>query len=116
MKETLLLLLAILLAAILFPIGFAWGLIKKKERNKYLFTIAIGIDQLGNVVCQNLFNAALIKSHGYRFGREDETISSVIGKNHRDGTLTDAGKVLRILLDRIEKEHTKKWIKEFPTS
>ena len=43
----------------------------------------------------------------------EETISSVLGKNQRDNTLSFAGKVLVFILDTIDKNHCKKSIKEF---
>ena len=42
----------------------------------------------------------------------EETISSALGKNQRDGTLTKIGRALVWILDKIEKEHCKKSIKE----
>jgi hypothetical protein len=99
------LLVAILLAMILFPIGFIVAMLYPK-RKEYLFKIALGIDQLGNVVCSHLFNLTLIKQNGYKFGDEDETISSVIGKNKLKNTLTYTGKILDLLLDKIDKDHS----------
>ena len=72
-----------------------------------MYKIALGIDQLGNVVCANLFNIILIRSCSeHRFGNEDETISSVIGKNKKTGTLTFMGWVLDAILDAIQKQHS----------
>ena len=48
-----------------------------------------------------------------RFGNFEETISSVLGKNQRDNTLSRTGRALVWILDLIEKEHCKKSIKEF---
>lgn len=76
------------------------------NRKKQLYNIARGIDQLGNVVCGRLFNLTLIKKTGYKFGNEDETISSVIGKNKKTNTLTIAGYLLDLLLDKIDKNHS----------
>jgi 8-oxo-dGTP diphosphatase len=96
---------AILLSVILFPIGFVLRMFYPK-RGEYLFRIAVSIDQLGNVVCSKLFNIILITSSGYQFGKEDETISSVLGKNKELGTLRFLGKLLDLLLDQIEKDHS----------
>ena len=82
------------------------------NRKKHLYNIARGIDQLGNVVCGQLFNLTLIKKAGHKFGNEDETISSVIGKNKRTNTLTAAGCLLDTLLDAIDKNHSIKAIEE----
>lgn len=99
-----LLILAILLSIILFPIGFIFAMFYPK-RGKYLYKIALGIDQLGNVVCAKLFNFFLIDIEGYQFGNEDETISSVLGKNKRTNTLTFFGIALDIFLEKIDKNH-----------
>ena len=77
------------------------------NRKKYLYNIARGIDQLGNVVCGQLFNLTLIYlSSIHKFGNEDETISGVIGKNKRKNTLTVIGRLLDALLDAIDKNHS----------
>jgi 8-oxo-dGTP diphosphatase len=107
-----LLILAILLSVILFPIGFLVAMFYPK-RERYMFNIALGIDQLGNVVCGKLFNLTLIyPSSINRFGNEDETISSVIGKNKKAGKLTFAGRMLDKLLDSIDKNHSISSIEE----
>lgn len=105
MKSFGLLIAAIFLFIILAPIGFFWHLISRKSRNAYLFKIALSIDQSGNVVCAELFNAILITSAGYKFGNEDETISSVLGRNKEMGTLTKTGIKLASFLDAIDENH-----------
>jgi len=50
---------------------------------------------------------------GYEFGKTGETISSALGKNQRDNTLTNCGKILVTILDFLDKNHCKKSIKEF---
>ncbi len=77
-----------------------------------MYKIALGIDQLGNVVCKHLFNITLIKKDGYKFGNEDETISSAIGKNKKINTLTFTGRLLDWFLDIIDKNHSIKAIEE----
>jgi hypothetical protein len=99
------LLVAILISIILFPIGFITSMFYP-NRKRHLYNIARGIDQLGNVVCGQLFNLTLIKKAGHKFGNEDETISSVIGKNKRTNTLTITGHLLDTLLDAIDKNHS----------
>jgi len=100
---------AILLSIILFPIGFILKMFYPKRR-EYLFRIAVSIDQLANVVCAKLFNIILITNIGYKFGKEDETISSVLGKNKKQGTLRFLGKLLDLILDQIDKDHSVKSI------
>lgn len=96
---------AIVLSIVLFPVGFVFSMFYPK-RGEYLYRIALGIDQLGNIVCARLFNFFLIDAHGYQFGNEDETISSVIGKNKQVNTLTVLGELLDMLLEAIDKNHS----------
>jgi 8-oxo-dGTP diphosphatase len=102
-------LVAILLSFVLFPIGFLFSMFYPK-RGRYMFKIALGIDQLGNVVCARLFNFFLITKEGYQFGNEDETISSVLGKNKKQNTLRFLGKLLDLILDQIDRNHSIKSI------
>jgi hypothetical protein len=99
------LIVAIIISIILFPIGFVFAMFYPGRR-KYLYNIALSIDQLGNVVCARLFNFFLIDIDGHKFGNEDETISGVIGKNKRKNTLTVTGRLLDALLDAIDKNHS----------
>lgn len=78
----------------------------------YLRTVAVSVDQLGNVVCKDLLDLTLIKKQGYRFGNPDETISGVLGKNQNLKTLTAIGRVLNYVLSLIEKDHSIKSIEE----
>ena len=78
----------------------------------YFKSSAVSLDRFGNHEFRTLFNWALRKKEGYKFGNFEETISSALGKNQRDGTLTKIGKALVWILDKIEKEHCKKSIKE----
>ncbi len=79
----------------------------------YFKSSAVNLDRFGNSEFRTLFNLTLKKKEGYKFGNMEETISSVLGKNQRDKTLTRTGKVLVWILDTIEKEHCRKSIKEF---
>jgi hypothetical protein len=76
------------------------------NKDKYFLNLALSIDQLGNALCRELFNKTLIKSNSsHIFGNPDETISSVLGKNKRDSTLTFTGKILASILDKIDENH-----------
>ena len=108
---------ALILSGILLPIGFIWGVGEafwkrgfKSGFNRisdYFFDMALSIDQLGNVTCKELFNDTLILNRSKnRFGNPDETISSVLGKNKRDNTLTRTGKILDYVLDKLDKNHS----------
>jgi 8-oxo-dGTP diphosphatase len=112
---TLLALVALLLSTLLFPLGllltFFVNLYKKQWRFAFkrldlqFLSIAASIDASGNVVCKDLFNITLKKKQGYEFGKRKETISSVLGKNKRDNTLTITGKAIAYLLDKIDPNH-----------
>jgi len=112
MRGFILLIIALLLAIVLLPVGFAFQIITTlfKSVNIYLFTIAKSIDQLGNVVCADLFNYTMIKKDGYNFGHEDVTISHVLGMNKKINRLTFTGKALSWLLNAIDKDHVEKAI------
>lgn len=106
-------LLSIILFLILSPIGFIYTwLFKFKKTTGYLRAIAVSIDQCGNVVMQDLFNSVLINNKGDKFGHEDETISSVLGRNKQTQTLRYLGKKLDWVLNKIEEDHTIKSIGE----
>ena len=73
---------------------------------EFLLKIAISIDQLGNVIMQHLLNLLWIKKGGYKFGNRDETISSALGKNKQNNTLTGFGKSIDKILDIIDANHS----------
>jgi len=66
----------------------------------YFLDTALSLDKFGNREYRTLWNKVLRKQSGYEFGVVNETISSVLGKNERDGTLTRAGKVLCLFWTR----------------
>lgn len=110
---TLLLIIATLLKRILeIPMYVYCSIIAwyKGELNEYRMNLAISVDQYSNGLCKYLFNQILIKKTGYKFGNIDETISSVIGKNKVDNTLTWFGAFCDWFLDVLEKEHSIKSI------
>ena len=49
---------------------------------------------------------------GYQHGNINETISSVLGKNQRDETLTKFGMLITKILDRMDENHCKESINE----
>ena len=74
--------------------------------HQYFLKMAISIDQLGNVVLQDLFNDILITTKSqHSFGDEDETLSSVLGKNKATQSLTKFGTLLANFLDWIDPNH-----------
>lgn len=114
-KGLLLMVIAVLLAIVLIPIGLIWEIIYCITHPVYTFKlldnifykVALTIDDLGNVACKSLFNWALIKDDNIApFGNERERISSVIGKNKRANNLTLVGKGLDWILDTIDPNHS----------
>ena len=72
----------------------------------YFMSTAVNLDRFGNYEFRTLFNSTLIRhDSAHRFGAFEETISSVLGKNQRAGTLSLCGKMLAGLLDKIDKGH-----------
>lgn len=106
-------LIAYVLLLPLTIINYIVVLFKSKDHAKgYFRTTAVNMDKFGNREFRTLFNCTLRKSNGYKFGNVNETISSALGKNQRDKTLSVAGKVLAFILDTIDKDHCKKSITE----
>ncbi|MBB1579061.1 MAG: hypothetical protein HG424_003715 [candidate division SR1 bacterium] len=131
LHSLILLIVALALALVLLPLGILWTLGEigfrfftpsginspSKKGLGYLGgifrSVAIGIDQIGNSVCRDLFNRCLITSSGYKFGKVQETISSVLGKNQETGTLTCLGRAVVWILDWIDKDHCRESIITF---
>jgi hypothetical protein len=83
-----------------------------ENKKRYFRSSAITIDKLANREFRTLWNKVLKTDIGYKFGAENETISSALGKNERDNTLTKKGKKLVKLLNFIDKEHCKNSINQ----
>lgn len=83
-----------------------------ENKGGYFLSSAINLDKFGNREFRTLWNKSLKTSKGHSFGNIEETISSVLGKNERDNTLTKAGKILVWILDKFDKNHAKKSINE----
>ena len=130
LHSLILLLVALALALVLLPLGLLWtlgeiwfrffvpsGNSASKKGLWYLWgifrSVAIWIDQIGNSVCRDLFNRCLITSAGYKFGKVQETISSVLGKNQETWTLTCLWAIIVKLLDTLDKNHCKDSIQHF---
>lgn len=110
------LLLFIVAWVLLFPLTLInfFYLVFQKNAKGYFYQTAMNIDKFGNREFRAILNATLRKPHGYMFGDERETISSALGKNKRDGTLSPIGKTLDWVLDRFDKNHSLKYINELP--
>lgn len=107
---------SMLLFVVLVPIGIVWSIVGAFWKRGFVggllkiddmfLNIAVAIDVFGNTSAKELFNGILIKENGYKFGRPRETISSVLGKNYRDKTLTKVGKLLRDILHKLDPNHS----------
>ena len=141
LHSLILLLVALALALVLLPLGLLWtiieivvrflyfcllglGFLKPRWKNgagtkglwylsSIIRSVAIWIDQIGNSVCRDLFNRCLITSSWYKFGKVQETISSVLGKNQETWTLTCLWAIIVKLLDTLDKNHCKDSIQYF---
>jgi hypothetical protein len=109
MINILLTLVAFILVGVFTPFSILWTVIfKPRNLSSYFWKFAIALDQLGNVTCQYTLNFVFIKKDGVLCGDEDMTVSYIIGANKERGTLTQAGKVLAMILNKIEKDHVEK--------
>ena len=88
-------------------LGFTYAFFKmrKDEFADFVKRIAVSQDQGGNVVMQELFDDVLTKDHSEQFGNEDETVSSVLGKNLKSGNLSILGRIIGLILDAFQKDH-----------
>ena len=109
-------LLLFLFAWILIPPLTVWNLIivnrKYGNTKGYFRSTALSIDIWANKEFRTLWNAQLRTEKGYEFGVIGETISSALGKNQRDKTLTITGKTLVAILDFFDENHCQNSIKE----
>lgn len=108
--------LSSVLTLVVFPFAMLFGVFRSLYKRQFVsglkaidykfYTLAIAKDQTGNVVCKELFNDLLISSDSKdQFGNEDETISSVLGKNEEGGNLKVTGRLLANILNKIQKNH-----------
>ena len=106
-------LIAYILLLPLTIINYVVVLFKSKDHAKgYFRSTAVNLDKFGNREFRTLWNLTLRKPNGYEFGNVNETISSALGKNQCDNTLSKVGKVLVWILDKLDKNHSIKSIAE----
>ena len=104
--------ISIVLMLVTGPLGFIYGIFHTlftrgvSGIGEFLLKMAISVDQLGNVIMQHLLNLLWVKKGGYKFGNRDETISSALGKNKQNNTLTSFGKAIDKILDIIDANHS----------
>jgi len=111
MKEIIILVVALLMLIIILPIVSVYMGIKYvingniKMIKIWSWKVSRAIDVFANIHGSEIFNDLLIKKGGYKFGNPKETISSVLGKNQVEETLTILGNIIRAMLDIIEYGH-----------
>ena len=109
-------LLLFLVAWILILPLTVWNLIVVNQKygntKGYFRSTALSIDIWANFEFRTLWNTQLRIDGGYEFGVVGETISSALGKNQRDKTLSKKGKLLVKILDFLDENHCIKSIKE----
>lgn len=114
LKHLLLLTFSIVLFIVILPFGIVFSFFD--TRTDKLLRIAIGVDQLANASFPHLADVLLINKTGetypYHFGNEDETLSSVLGKNLKLGTLSKIGVLVCTILSAIDSKHCLEAIEE----
>jgi len=65
-----------------------------------------------NLTQSDILNKILITENGIQFGGNSETVSSVIGKNVLNKTLSPVGTLLNIILDFFDPNHSINSIKK----
>lgn len=105
-----LLIISTVLKVVLSPILYLYGVARSLLKcgfNQWNFDLAIAKDQYGNCLGKWLFNDILITNKSnHHFGNIDETISSVIGKNKKDGTLSLVGRAIDGILELLDPNHS----------
>jgi|SRR3972149_10016048 len=102
--------LLFIIAYILFLPLTVWNYFLVENKAGYFKSSAISLDKYANREFRTLWNKYLRTENGYHFGVIGETISSALGKNERDNTLTKTGKRLVWLLNKLDKNHAFKSI------
>lgn len=101
----LLYIIATILWVIITPINWVIVTLKNGLSNQYFFETAIDLDKFGNRNFRTFLNVTMKVKGGYQFGNVNETISSALGKNQRDNTLSWFGKSICFILDKFDKKH-----------
>ena len=108
----LLYIIATILWVVITPLNWIMVTFKHGLSNKYFIETAIDLDKFGNRNFRTFLNATMRVRNGYNFGNVNETISSALGKNQRDVTLSWFGKRICFVLDKLDPEHCKNSINE----
>ena len=115
MRGFILFISSVLLFWIIYPFTIAYTFFKLlftdfKGLNNWFFDMAVSVDQFGNVSSKAILQDTMTKKDSYKFGKPDETISSVIGKNKKQKNLSFFGKCLDFMLNLFESNHSIKAI------
>jgi hypothetical protein len=108
-----------LLGIVMIPLGITWAVVKAFWKRRWrtgievlgdkFITLAESFDKYGGVVCKEFLNDTMIKKESpYKFGDIHETISKDYGLNEREGYLTGFGKFWVKVLNKLDRNHTKK--------
>ena len=97
--------LLFIIAYILFLPLTVLNFLLVKNKAGYFKSSAISLDKFANTEFRTLWNKTMKTENGYQFGNFEETVSSALGKNERDNTLSETGKMLVWLLDKLDKNH-----------
>ena len=118
LNSVVLFIVAVALAAALFPISFVITFITRLNTaflSDFFYSLALGIDKVGNVVLQVPLNKFAIVSHkslkSYPFGNINDTISYALAKNWKAFNLTKVGWLLVFLLEWLDEGHMEKSLK-----
>lgn len=107
-----LILLALVLLIILYPISIPFFLISRlRKQNKtrnYFRKIAFSIDCIGNVMLADMFNILLLKDVKYYPFGNLEPPSKVLGNNKQIENLTILGLYLSKTIDFFDENHIDK--------
>ena len=118
--------LALVLLSTAGLFGLVYGLyysirhFNKRELLKYwvelIYSINLGIDQIGNVLLGTFLNKFCLINTGTKnkFGKVRETISYVLAVNYFSLNLTSFGKKIVFILDYLDKDHMAKSLNRDP--
>lgn len=79
-----------------------------KTMNGYWYLNAYDLDVFANNHFSDFWNVVMKTKGGYNFGEANETISSAIGKNQRDKTLSWFGWLVMALLFAVDYKYWRK--------
>ena len=103
--------LTVVLGSIAFFISFIYYTLTFKWKtgldmfSKYVYQIALSVDQLDNVALQSPLNLLMVKRSKvfHPFGDEDDTMSYCIAMNRKKDTLSKFGKFWAWFLDFVDR-------------